>query len=201
MKHSNGILIISLIAILMFSSGCFAQFTAQLVPAETVIKGTSEISASVGFYDDLNTLVGAYRRGIGGYTDATLKIGFADRDRGNDDGLILGGDFRYQVMELRIQDPVDLSVGGLVETIVGIDNEIFSLGGYVVGSRNVKLTETQDIWPYGRLTLRWDHTDFDDDFDIGFNAGAYMELNESTGVSAEFRFDQFGFILGAVFGL
>ncbi|MCP4580175.1 MAG: hypothetical protein GY839_01055 [candidate division Zixibacteria bacterium] len=202
MRHIKIISFLALTLTLVFCTGVSAQFTAQINPAETVLKGTSHAFANVGLYDDVTTLIGGFRHGIGGYTDAAVRFGFADVDRGGDNGFILGGDLRYQVMEMRIKDPVDLSVGGLVETVLGTGVGNVSLGGFVVGSRNIVLTDSQDLWPYGRLIMRWDHFDSTDEFNIGFSAGAYMDLNESTGVSAEFQFDdQFGFILSAVFDL
>jgi hypothetical protein len=202
MKKAKSIAIKSLLLILILSIGASAQFSAQINPAETILKGTARAFANVGLYDDFKTLMGGYRYGIGGYTDAAARFGYLDTDAGGDDGFILGGDLRYQVMEVRIQDPIDLSVGGNVETVFGVDDGNISIGGFVVGSRYIKLTDTQNLWPYGRLIMRWDHYGSNNEFNIGFNAGAYIDINESTGVSAEFQFDdQFGFILSAVFAL
>ncbi len=105
-------------------------------------------------------------------------------------------------MEIRIQDPFDLSVGGLFETLLDIGVSNFSLGGFVVGSRSIALTEDKDLWPFGRLILRWDRFDSDDDLNIGLNAGASLELSETILVSGEFQFDNdFGFIISMIFGL
>jgi len=179
-----------------------AQFSAQLYPAETVLKGRTEMFFNMGVYDDVNTVMGGLRSGIGGYTDGALRFGYADVDGDGDDWFILAGDARYQLMEMRIQDPIDLSVGGMVETLFGGHDDSFSLGGYVVGSRPVALTRSRNIWPYGRLALRWDDVGDNSDFNIGFNLGSSLELGENSRVSAELQFDdQFGFILGLCFGL
>ena len=202
MRYVKIITLATAIIILFSYPGVSAQYSAQISPAETIMKGSSQAFGNVGLYDDVNTLVAGYRYGIGGYTDAAVRFGFADFDRGGDDGFILGGDLKYQVMEMRIQDPIDLSVGGLIETVLGVGKGNISLGGFVVGSRNIALTQTMDLWPYGRLIMRWDHYGSNDEFNIGFNAGATLDINEGTRVSGEFQFDdQFGFILSVMFGL
>ena len=50
--------------------------------------------------------------------------------------------------------------------------------------------------------MRYDKFGSHDEFNIGLNLGSSLELNPSTKVSAEFQFDdQFGFIVGVIFGL
>lgn len=195
-------ILIVLMVSLMVSSAAFAQFSAQLFPAETVLKGNTVVFTNVGAYDDAMTFIAGGRRGIGGYTDAGVRMGFVDYDKGLDDGFLLAGDMRYQLMELRIQDPLDLSVGGSMETILGVGKGNISLGGFVVGSRPIALTDDMDLWPYGRLIMRWDKFGDHNEFNIGLNLGSSLELNPTTRVSAEFQFDdQFGFIVGVAFGL
>lgn len=192
---------IAIILILGSASLVGAQYSAQLFTAETVEKGSSRGSANVGIYDHVMTFVGGYRYGIGGYTDAGVRFGFVDYDHG-DDGFVLGGDIRYQLMEVRIQDPLDLSVGGLFETVLGVGSGNFSLGGYAVGSRAIAIKNDRHLWPYGRLIMRWDHWSDNDEFNIGLNAGAAFELGQTTRACAEFQFDdQFAFIIGVTFGL
>jgi len=180
-----------------------AQFTAQLAPAETIYPGVLQGIGYIGLYDDGLGVIGGARYGIGGYADASLKCGLLDLDGyGDDTGFLLAGDLRYQVMEMRINDPFDLSVGGLFETVLGVGVGNFSLGGLVHGSRTIKLENGKFLWPYGRLVLRWDHVESNDDFNIGFIAGTSYELSPSTMISAEFQFDDlFGFAVGMNFGL
>jgi len=195
-------LIVTLIAVLI-SPAIKAQFTAQLSPAETIYLGVMQGLGYIGLYDDGLGVVGGVRYGIGGYADASLKLGVLDFDGyGDDTGFLLTGDMRYQVMEMRINDPFDLSVGGLFETVLGVGVGNFSLGGLVHGSRTIKLENGKLLWPYGRLVLRWDHVESNDDFNIGFIAGTSYELSPSTMISAEFQFDDlFGFAVGMNFGL
>jgi len=193
--------VIVIILIMGIASFAEAQYSAQLFTAETVMKGNSRAFANFGIYDHVRTIVGGYRYGIGGYTDAGFRLGYVDYDSG-DDGFVLGGDMRYQLMEVRIQDPLDLSVGGLFETVLGIGSSNFSLGGFAVGSRAIALTKTKNLWPYGRLIMRWDHVPHHNEINIGLNAGASFEISPTTRVCGEFQFDdQFGFIIGLTFGL
>ncbi|MCD6162521.1 MAG: hypothetical protein J7K40_08935 [candidate division Zixibacteria bacterium] len=195
------IILLSAIVILLFSSMAVGQFTAEVSPAETVFQGRKQGLAYLGIYDNVSSLVGGFRCGIGGYTDASIRFGLLDYKR-FDNGFMFGGDLRYQLMELRINDPVDLSVGGLFEYSRVSSSNSYSLGGLVVGSRNIGITDDMDLWPFARLILRWDKYPGDSKFNLGFNPGVSLELSERTLVTGEFQFDDsFGFIMAIVFGL
>jgi hypothetical protein len=197
---------ITIIAIiLILASNSFAQFTGQLSPAVTVAKGTARGLANIGVYDGALGLFGEYRYGVGGYTDAAAKIGFVDFDGSGESGMIIGADLKYQVMELRIKDPLDLSVGGQFESMVFVPGNFFTIGPYVVGSYPVKLNSGKHLTPYGKLIFRMKWYDAGpktkSEFDLGFNAGTALELNSNTSVSAEFQFhDPIGFLMGMSFG-
>jgi hypothetical protein len=196
--------VLSLVIFIMLVSTAWGQFSGQLMPAGTVLKGSSEGGGYFGIYEDARGLVGSYRFGISGYTDFGARVGFIDFDaKGNNDtGFLLSGDIKYQVMEVRIMDPLDLSVGGIFETILGVGNNLFSIGGYVTGSYPIELKSGRRIYPYGRMIFRMEwYEKTDTDFDPGLNLGASMELNESTSASAEIQFDDyFGLMIGLVFG-
>lgn len=198
-------LIIAVSLVLSIASSTFAQFTGQLSPAVTVAKGTGRGLANIGIYDGALGLFGEYRYGVGGYTDAAAKIGFVDFDNSSESGMIIGADVKYQVMEMRIKDPLDLSVGGQFESMVFIPGNFFTIGPYVVGSYPVKLNSGKHLTPYGKLIFRMKWYDAGpktkSEFDLGFNTGAALELNSNTSVSAEFQFhDPIGFLMGMSFG-
>jgi hypothetical protein len=181
-----------------------AQYTGQLGPAGTIEKGTSQGIGNVGLYDGAIGFQGAYRYGIGGYSDAGAKFGFIDfnEQHNHETGAVLGGDIKYQVMEVRIKDPIDLSVGGLFEGVVGTPANYFALGGFVTGSHPIRLNSGKILSPYGRMVFRIDWVKSASNFDLGFNAGASLNLNNNTALSAEFQFDDpFGFLFGLNFGL
>jgi hypothetical protein len=192
--------------VLLWATLSWAQFTGQLRPAGTVSKNSAQGLAGIGIYDGALGLFGEYRYGVGGYTDLAGKIGFIDFDDSNISGMILGGDVRYQVLEMRLKDPLDLSVGGQFEAVVFTPANFFSLGPFVAGSYPIKLNSGKSISPYGKLIFRMKWYDAgrrtESDFDLGFNAGASLELKNRTSVSAEFQFhDPFGFLMGISFGL
>jgi hypothetical protein len=191
--------------ILITAALSFGQFTGQLGTAATVAKNTGRGLANIGIYDQALGLFGEYRYGLGGYTDGALKIGFVDFDGSTESGLILGGDLKYQVMEMRIKDPIDLSVGGQFESMVFTSENFFTLGPFVVGSYPIRLNSGKNLTPYGKLVFRMKWYDAGrttrSEFDLGFNAGANLELNKTTSVSAEFQFhDPVGFLMGMSFG-
>ncbi len=174
-------------------------YSAQVSPAETVFQGKSQGLCYIGIYDDALGLVSGLRYGIGGYSDVSFRLGFIDFDK-NGNGFVLASDFRYQLMEIRIEDPLDLSAGGLLELVRAEDANKYSFGCFLVGSHNISLKEDTDLWPYGRLILRWDKYLSKSETNLGFNAGASFELNKKTLVSGELQFDDdFGFIIGIAF--
>ena len=191
---------VALLIVVLTTAFASAQFSPQLYPAGTVFKGKANFFGNVGIYDDAKTIVGAIKYGVGGYTDIDVRLGYIDVDGGGDDGMILASNFRYQLMEVRIKDPLDFSVGGYFETILGWDDSNFKLGAFAVGSRPIALNDEKDLVPFGRLILRYDKYGDNDDVNIGLNLGSKYDLNPSTALSAEFQFDdQFGFILGVIF--
>jgi len=195
-------IVFSILFFILSGSIAIAQFSPQIYPAGTVLKGNSEIFGNVGIYEDFITVCAAYKYGIGGYTDVDFRAGYIDVDHGGDDGFLLSGNLRYQVMEVRIQDPIDLSVGGQLETILGWHDSNIKIGAFAVGSRPIALTDEKDLIPYGRLILRFDKYGDHNDFNIGLNLGSNLELNETMSLSGELQFDdQFGFTLALIYGL
>ena len=188
----------------MLGSTAIAQFSAQVSSAETVFQGKSQAIGYLGLHEDVVCLVGGLCYGIGGYTDATVKLGLMDYDStvGDNDGFMLSGEVKYQLMETRIKDPIDMSLGCLFETILGIGNSNFLMGGFITGSHSIQLKNNKEICPFGRLLLGWERYGSNNNSEISFNAGANYKLNESTSVSGEFHFDdQFGFIVSLIYGL
>ena len=130
-----------------------------------------------------------------------------DFDQGST-GIFLGIDYKYQIMEVRIQDPLDMSIGGMFD-LAFLDNvNIMSFGGFLVGSYPVAMNSGKDITPYGRLLLRLDRINpdagnSDTDFNIGINGGAALDLSSSSTVFAEIQLDnvETALFMGVSFGL
>jgi len=199
-------LILILIGVLLISQMAYGQFSGYLSTAETVLKGTSTGSAFVGIYEDGYGVVAQYRRGVGGYTDMGIKLGLVDYDGGGS-GFLASLDSKYQIMEVRIQDPLDLSVGGKIEIDVFENVNILSFGGFLTGSYPVAMKSGRALIPYGMLILRIDrsdpdHGDGDSEFNIGLNVGSALELSSSSKAYAEIQLDnEVAFYMGVEFGL
>jgi hypothetical protein len=192
---------------LLLSSQAFAQFSGQLSTPEPVEKGYSRGGFYVGLFDDATGVLGQYRYGIGGYTDIGFKLGIVDWDQGRDSntGLNLNFDMKYQAMDAELRDPINLSAGGVIDFLKVENANVFSLGGYALGSYPVKLRNGRTLEPYGRLIFRVERTSVDNygddtDFEIGFNMGTSFEISKRVRALGEFQFDEnFGFLMGLDF--
>lgn len=199
------------IRVLLIFSAAFsvatAQFSGQLSTAETVIKGTSVGSGFVSVYEDGFGVLGQYRLGFGGYSDFGAKAALIDYDKPDQTGFMVGLDYKYQMMEVRIQDPLDMSVGGMFDLALFENFNMLSFGGFLVGSSPLEMSSGKKITPYGRLILRIDRVDpdvgsSDSDFNIGLNVGGDLELTTSTHVLMELQLDeQTALYMGVSFGL
>jgi hypothetical protein len=185
-----------------------AQFSGQLSTPKTVTNGASTVGLYAGVFDDAIGLLGQYRYGIGGYTDLGFKLGVLDLDfQGSDAAADLAFDVKYQVMEMRMRDPFELSIDGGVDFLFAEDLTVLSLGFGPIGSYPVKLKSGRVLEPYGRLQVRVERTDLDrggddTDFEIGLNIGTAFELSGATRAIGELQFDdQFGFFFGVDFEL
>lgn len=186
-----------------------AQFSGQLSSSVPVPQGYSRGGGYVGIYDGGIGVLGQYRAGVGSYTDIGFKLGIIDWDsnHGDNTGADLAFDLKYLVLEERLRDPINLSVGGNLELGVFEHVNIFSLGINTIGSYPVKLRNGRILDPYGRLLFRVERSDpdfgdGDTDFEIGFNMGVTFDLNRSTHALAEIQFDDpTAFFLGLSFGL
>ena len=204
-------IMISLLLVLSVASGAAAQYAAQLSGAGTVLKGSSVGGGYVGIYDGAFGILGQYRRGIGGYTDIGGKLGIIDLDSDSEEGnvgFLMGIDSKYQVMEVRIMDPIDLSIGGAFEFAAFDHLKSLVVGGYAVGSYPVTLKNGRTLSPYGRLIMGFNRGDPDPgpsntEFDLGLNMGVTMELSSSTRALAEIQIDDntAAFLMGLEFRL
>ena len=204
--------VITLILFVLFTStSVFAQYSAQLSPAGTVLKGQSKGGAYVGIYDGAFGVLGQFRHGIGGYSDFGLKLGLIDLDsdsREGDVGFTLGADTKYQIMEVRIMDPIDLSIGAVFELAKFNHYSNMTIGGAVIGSYPVELKNGRRLIPFGRLLIGVERSDpswagSNTDFNLSLNMGCTLELSGSTEAVAEIQLDNdvAALIMGLSFGM
>jgi len=204
----HGILII---LTLFFVSEAAAQYSAQLSPAGTVMKGISKAGSYAGIYEGAFGVLGQFRYGVGGYSDFGMKAAIIDLKSNSpkgDIGFCAAVDYKYQVMEVRIADPIDLSLGAALEIVKFNHFSNLMLGGAVIGSYPVALKNGRSLIPYGRLIMGFDRSrqsdnDAKTEFNLALNMGATYELSPSTDAVAEFQFDSdvAAFLMGLTFGL
>jgi hypothetical protein len=198
-----------------------AQFLGQLTPAPTVKQGEGLLGAYLGVYEDAFSVFGQFRYGIARYFDLGFKMGMIKLDPGygeSNTGLIVGGDVKYWFMEQQSGDPLDVSVGGGTEYFKISDYSVFSLGGNIVTSYEIRYAEGKSVTPYGRLNVRWEKQSFeraeswfwgweegdrsDSDVDVAMALGAELKLSAGLFWVGELEIDDnVGFVGGINYGV
>lgn len=190
-----------------------AQFLGQLGPAPTVNQGEAQVGAYLGVYEDAFSIFGQFRYGIARYFDVGLKMGMINWSPGYGEssaGLTVGGDLKYWFMEQVAGDPLDVSVACATEYLSVSDFSIYSLGGNLIASYEIKYAEGKSVTPYGRLNIRWERQSFphkpqtgekgswsDDEMDVALTMGAELKLGQDFNLVGELQIDDnVGFIAG-----
>lgn len=114
--------------------------------------------------------------------------------------MILSGDLKYQILDVRAKDPFDLSIGAGLEFFSVSDFNIFSFGANFIGSYDFELSKGRVISPYGRLNFRGQREHTETDFHAGLNPGVSLKISDNLQIIGEFQFDEhFGFIGGVTY--
>ena len=207
------IVVILLVGLLFLTPSVQAQFLGQLSTARALPVGGYDFSGHFGVYEDAFAFFGQFRGGIVEYLDFGVKLGMISFDYGieSSEGIILGGDFKYQLLDANLEDPLDLSIGVGLEFFSVTDYNVFSFGANFCGSKDFVLAKGRTITPYGRLNLRgqrehietgpyWDRDITDTDFQVGLNAGVSLKVSSYIQILGELQFDdKFGFIGGLTY--
>src|SRR3990170_7500801 len=90
---------VGLFVVLFLVSSSQAQFLGQLSTAQSPGPGNSLLGGYFGIYEDAFSFFGQYRYGFANYLDGAIKLGFINADVGPGDeaGLLVGGDLKYQL--------------------------------------------------------------------------------------------------------
>jgi hypothetical protein len=210
-----------IIVIFLSVSSASAQFLGQLSPAPTLQRGDALLGAYLGVYEDAFSVFGQFRYGIARYFDLGFKMGMIDLNPGygeSNTGLTIGGDVKYWFMEQRAGDPLDVSVGGGTEYLSISDYSLFSLGGNVIASYQIRYYEGKSVTPYGRLNIRWERQSFkksgrwfwgwegenrsDNDMDVALAFGAELKLSSDLFLVGELEIDDnVGFVGGVNYNM
>jgi len=200
------------LGLLLLASSVEAQFSGQLSTARTLPTGKYDLGGYFGVYDGAFAFFGQFRGGVSQDFDLGMKLGVINIDPGSRTGVILSGDLKYQILDVRAKDPFDLSIGAGLEFFSVSDFNTFSFGANFIGSYDFDLSKGRVISPYGRLNLRGqrEHTDFgpwwmgeshtDTDFHAGLNPGVSLKVSNNLQIIGELQFDDnFGFIGGLTY--
>ena len=213
------VVMLAALGLFLSVSAVQAQFTGQLSTARTLPAGKYDLGGYFGVYEDAFAFFGQFRGGAADHLDLGMKLGVISESGsshfpGDNTGVLLGGDLKYQLLNARSKDPFDLSIGMGLEFSAVSHFNIFSFGANFIGSYDFDLSEGRVISPYARLNLRGErqHVEFDspfgfgresatdNDFQVGLNAGASLKVSNSLQILGEFQFDEnFGFIGGVTY--
>lgn len=206
------VVILAALGLFLSVSAAEAQFTGQLSTARTLPVGNYDLGGYFGVYDGAFAFFGQFRGGVSQDFDLGVKLGFINVDPGSRTGVILGGDLKYQILDVRAKDPFDLSIGAGLEFFSVSDFNTFSFGANFIGSYDFDLSKGRVISPYGRLNIRGqrEHWDFGEwwtgvshtetDFHAGLNPGVSLKVSNNLQIIGELQFDEhFGFIGGATY--
>lgn len=209
------VVMLAALGLLLSVSVAQAQFTGQLSTARTLPTGQYDLGGYFGVYEDAFAFFGQFRGGVAQDFDMGLKLGVINEAAsshfpGDNTGVLLGGDLKYQLLRAMAKDPFDLSIGLGLEFSAVSHYNIFSFGANFIGSYDFDLSGGRVISPYARLNLRGqrEHLDLgfpfegvtDNDFKVGLNAGASLKVSNSLQILGELQFDEFfGFIGGVTY--
>ncbi len=210
MKKLIQILIIQAFLLLILFGLGSAQFLGQLNTAKTFDPGEYNLGAYLGVYEDAISTFGQFRLGITDRLDFGFKMGILDfQTTGEHDntGPILGGDFKYSVLETEIGDPFDLSLG-MVWEYSSVDHlKRFGIGGNFIISKGFNLESGNILSPYGRLNIRSEKLTIENssgnkdrsetELEIGATVGAVLQARGGWHFVGELHLDEYyGFLMG-----
>lgn len=178
------------VLLLAVSSGvASAQFLGQMTPASTLPVATGKLGGYVVLHENATAVVGSLRYGFSDDFEGRFRLGLIDYDVPDSDiQVVLGTDVKYRLWKYQQNNnPFDFSVGANMEYAGADPGNVFGLGGFVVGSVPVVLSNNTTLEPYGRLGLRYQRVSFGDQRDLdGRKIDAESDLKASLSVGALF---------------
>jgi len=166
-----------------------------LSTAKALGQGKGYLGGGIGLGSNATSFFGTFDYGLSTYTNGRLKLGLYDPD-GGDAGLVLGGDFRYQMLSIAEDPdkPFDLAPGGFFEYIDFEGGSIFELGAMAIGSYPLELSSGNILSLYGRFNLRLEHYSADgggsdSELKFGLNGGVCFEVSELVKLYGEIQLD------------
>jgi hypothetical protein len=184
---------------LALSGNCFAEAAGShfgsLTTARTLGMGHGAFGLGVGLADR-TSFVGSFNYGLSKFTEGRVKLGLVDVDYGGDSEikLSLAADFKYQfmVMDKVSNSPLDMATGAFLEFIDFDGASMLQVGGHLIGSYPVLLSNGKLLSPYGRLNIRmerYSNGGSDSEMEFGLNGGVAFEMTKTINIYGEFQID------------
>lgn len=182
-----------LVIIVALVGSASAQYLGQMCPAGVLPTATGKMGGYLIVAEHATAIAGSLRYGFNDYLEGRARLGFIDPS-GGDIGLIFGADLKYLLWKYnQSENPVDLSLGGMLEYADPGHGNLLGLGGSIIGSMPFQLENNRRIEPYARLGLRIQRESVDDVSDshlkIGLNVGALFSITPLIDFTVELQAD------------
>ena len=195
------ILVSTALMVLALSGTCLADAAGShfgtFTTARTLGMGHGGFGLGVGIADR-TSFVGSFNYGLSRFTEGRIKLGLVDVESAGDSEIKLSfaADFKYQfmVMDKVSNSPLDMATGGFLEFIDYDGASLFQLGGQLIGSYPVLLSNGKTLSPYGRLNIRLERVSVDgfgsdSDMQFGLSGGVAFEMTKTINIYGEFQID------------
>lgn len=207
-------LAVFVVAVLVLASGsAFADRSVgsalgTLTTARSMGQGSGDLGFGIGMADG-TSFVGSFAYGLSQYSNGRIRIGLSDSDYTDDTKLVLGVDYLWQFWSYGPESthPFDFAVGAFLEYVDYSSMSVLHLGGQLVASYPIALSQGRTLSPYGRFNARMESISLDFDYDIpgfpflssdgdsrsnlevGLNAGVKWEMTSTVDLYGEFQLD------------
>jgi opacity protein-like surface antigen len=147
---------------------------------------------------DATSVFGSFTYGLGEHWDGRLKLGLIDDDN-MDPKLAFGADLKYTFLDAGGpgNNPVDMSLGGILEMFKAGPYTVMQLGASFLASRDFVLANGNALTPYAAIGLRLERISWeiagddksDSDLEFGFNLGVRYEMTRYISLYGELQLD------------
>lgn len=173
--------------------------------------GVGNFITGVGLAD-ATSAIGIFTYGLSSSADGSIKLALVDPGGTSDLKLAIGADFKLQVWDVSpaSKQPIDLALGGIFEYVDYGGLSIMQVGGQVIGSYPMAVSNGRTLSPYGRFNLRIERINKDNfpgnttnsNLEFGFTGGVAYEVSSTTSIFGEFQIDgNDGLFLGIDFNI
>jgi len=138
---------------------------------------------------DATTFGGTFTYGMSDYIDGRLKLGLiSDNDETE---ISFAADMKYQIWSVNDASakPFDMALGGMFEYFSYESTGYTQLGGFVLGSYPMQLSNGNFLTLYSRFNLRLESGGSESELRYGVNGGVSFDLSQNMTAFGEFQID------------